>query len=69
MRDAIQLEGLVLVKENVEHKVVGFFSTQLDKTYIKIQECKSKSTVNYEFSTLGKFLKKYGFLPKPLIFN
>lgn len=64
MRDAVQLEGLSLVKENEEHKVLGVFVTTHGSTYIKVLDCETDLETNYEYKNFSAFLKKYKFTLK-----
>jgi hypothetical protein len=61
MRDATPMVGLEIVQLDKDFKIKDFYATPLGKTYVKVENCKTKSTVNYEFSNLLDFLAKNNF--------
>lgn len=65
MRDAVQLEGMTLIRGTEEHKVLGLFVTGLGSTYIKVLHCTDEIETNYEYKNFSRFLKKYKFSLKP----
>jgi hypothetical protein len=61
MRDAMPMVGLEIVQIDEDFKIKDFYATQLGKTYVKVENCKTKNSINYEFSNLLEFLSKNNF--------
>jgi len=69
VRDSIQLNGLIIKKNDQDYKIHDFYSTQLGKLYIKVENLKTKESINYEFLDLISFLTKNQFSLKNKTIN
>jgi hypothetical protein len=65
MQDSVKLEELILIKDGIEHQVIGFFLTPMMSTYIKVAKVGGLTTINYRYDSFETFLEKSGFVPKP----
>lgn len=64
MRDGLPLIGLDLFKGTDHYQITEMYATCLNKTYVGVRKVASKTTINYEFSSLLDFLKRNGFSVK-----
>jgi len=65
MRDSIQLEDLILIGDQGEETVIGFYLAPNGHTYIKTLQQSTKCTTNYIYEGFQTFLEKNSLKVKP----